>query len=172
MQQKRLLNNHFSYAMKSESGFTLVELMVTLVIMATLSSVALPLLKVTVKRNKEATLSHHLMQIREAIDAYKLASDQGRIKKNIDQSGYPPNLEILVSGVPDLKDPKKRLIKFLRRIPNDPMRGADEYRPFRHDWGLRSYRSEGDKPVYEDDVYDVYSLSQQTGLNGVPYAEW
>jgi general secretion pathway protein G len=156
----------------NQRGFTIIELMVTLVILATLASVTMPLLKLTLQRNKEAELTKNLIQLREAIDAYKQASDQGRIKKNIDQSGYPPNLEILVQGVQDIKDPKKPMIKFLRRIPKDPMLNSDESRPFKHDWGLRSYISEADTPKYEDDVYDVYSLSPMKGINGVPYAQW
>jgi general secretion pathway protein G len=153
-------------------GFTLIELMVTLVILAILAGVSLPMLKLTLQRNKEALLAQNLIQIRDAIDAYKLASDQGRIKKTIDQTGYPPNLEILVSGVPDMKDPKHRVIKFLRRIPHDPMLSEETQKLFKHDWGLRSYRSDADKPEYVDDVYDVYSLSTQKGINGVPYAAW
>jgi len=157
---------------KKESGFTIIELMVTLAILAILASITIPLLKLTIQRNKEVTLTQNLMQIRQAIDAYKHAVDEGRIKKEIDQSGYPPNLEVLEQGVQDLKDPKKRMIKFLRRIPKDPMRNFDEPRPFDHDWGLRSYHSEAENPEYDDDVYDVFSLSQLKGINGVPYAQW
>lgn len=156
----------------NERGFTIIELMVTLVIIAILASVTMPLLKLTLQRNKEAVLTQNLIQLRSAIDAYKQASDQGRIKKNIDQSGYPPNLEVLVQGVQDIKDPKKPMIKFLRHIPKDPMLNSDDSRLFNHDWGLRSYVSESDKPKYEDDVYDVYSLSPLKGINGVPYAQW
>jgi general secretion pathway protein G len=172
MQTNQSHDNFFIKKNHRSLGFTLIELMVTLVILAILAGVSFPLLKLTLQRNKEAELAQNLMQIRLAIDAYKQASDQGRIKKGIDQTGYPPNLEILVLGVTDIKDPKKRIIKFLRRIPQDPMLSADDYRPFRHDWGLRSYRSEANKPQYEDDVYDVYSLSPHVGINGVPYAEW
>ncbi len=172
MQTNQSLDRFFIKTNHRSLGFTLIELMVTLVILAILASVSFPLLKLTLQRNKEAELAQNLLQIRQAIDAYKQASDQGRIKKNIDQTGYPPNLEVLVQGVPDIKDPKKRLIKFLRRIPRDPMLSADDYRLFKHDWGLRSYRSDAQKPEYEDDVYDVYSLSPNIAINGVPYAEW
>jgi general secretion pathway protein G len=170
MRQTSTLNNPL--VQQSQRGFTIIELMVTLTILAILASVTMPLLKLTLQRNKEATLTQNLMQLREAIDDYKQAADEGRIKKDIDQSGYPPNLEVLVRGVEDIKDPKKRLIKFLRRIPKDPMRNQDEQRPFEHDWGLRSYFSEADNPQYEGDVYDVYSLSPLKGINGVPYAQW
>lgn len=159
-------------AKKNQRGFTIIELMVTLAILAILASMTMPLLKLTLQRNKEATLTQNLIHLREAIDAYKQAADEGRIKKNIDQPGYPPNLEVLVQGVEDLKDPKKRLLKFLRRIPKDPMRNIDDSRPFDHDWGLRSYSSEAENPQYDGDVYDVYSLSPLKGINGVPYASW
>lgn len=157
---------------KNQLGFTIIELMVTLVILAILASMTMPLLKLTLQRNKEAQLTQNLMQLRNAIDAYKQAADEGRIKKNIDQSGYPPNLEVLVQGVEDIKDPKKRMIKFLRRIPKDPMLNIDDQGPLEHNWGLRSYLSEAEKPQYDDDVYDVYSLSPLNGINGVPYAHW
>lgn len=170
MRQTSILSN--ASVQPSQRGFTIIELMVTLTILAILASVTMPLLKLTLQRNKEATLTQNLMQLRDAIDDYKQAADDGRIKKELDQSGYPPNLAVLVTGVEDIKDPKKRIIKFLRRIPKDPMRNQDEQRPFEHDWGLRSYHSEADNPQYDRDVYDVYSLSPLTGINGVPYAQW
>lgn len=169
---KQIFSNDLKQHYHGQKGFTIIELMVTLVILAVLASVTMPLLKLTLQRNKEVTLTQNLIQIREAIDTYKQASDQGRIKKNIDQSGYPPNLEILVQGVVDIKDPKKRIIKFLRRIPQDPMLDENAPRVFAHDWGLRSYMSEVDNPTYEDDVYDVYSLSTLKSFKGVPYAYW
>lgn len=172
MKQTQTHNDTLMYKHDIQSGFTIIELMVTLVILAVLASITMPMLKLTLQRNKEVRLTQHLIQIRNAIDDYKLASDQGRIKKNIDQSGYPPNLEILVQGVVDIKDPKKRIIKFLRRIPQDPMLDQDAPRVFAHDWGLRSYMSEADNPKYEDDVYDVYSLSSLKSFKGVPYAYW
>jgi general secretion pathway protein G len=153
-------------------GFTLIELIATVTIVAILASAALPMLQMSVQRAKENELRANLRQIREAIDAYKKASDEGRIKKNIEQIGYPPNLELL-EGVVDEKDPNKNKIRFLRKIPIDPMQGASESsESLANNWGLRSYESEANNPKAGDDVYDVYSLSSQVGINGVPYAQW
>lgn len=155
-------------------GFTLIELIVTVTIVAVLASAVMPMLKMTVQRSKENELRANLRQIREAIDAYKKAADDGRIKKQIDASGYPPNLEVLVKGVVNEKDANKSVLKFLRRIPLDPMTPVEnaETEDLPNNWGLRSYTSEAAKPVAGDDVYDVYSQSQQLGINGVPYAKW
>jgi general secretion pathway protein G len=155
-------------------GFTLIELIVTVTIVAVLASAVLPMLKMTVQRSKENELRANLRQIREAIDAYKKAADDGRIKKQIDASGYPPNLEVLVKGVVNEKDTNKSVLKFLRRIPLDPMTPVEnaETEELPNNWGLRSYNSDAAKPVAGDDVYDVYSQSQQLGINGVPYAKW
>lgn len=155
-------------------GFTLIELMITLVIVAILGSAAYPMIKLNVQRAKENELRGDLRQIREAIDAYKKASDEGRIKKNIDETGYPPNLEVLVIGVPDEKDVNKRKIKFLRNIPADPMqpRVNTGLNDGESSWGLRSYVSDAENPSPGEDVYDVHSLSQQIGINGIPYAKW
>lgn len=154
-------------------GFTLIELVVTVAIVAILASVAMPMLQITVQRTKENELRANLRQIREAIDAYKKAEDDGLIKKTIGKTGYPPNLEILVNGVVDEKDPNKHTVKFLRKIPLDPMQSpnkSDDH--LTNNWGLRSYASEASNPSEGDDVYDVYSLSQQVGINGVPYSQW
>ena len=146
------------------NGFTLIELLVTVTILALLASVALPLAEVTVQRNKEQDLRHTLREIREAIDAYKRASDDGRIERKADASGYPPTLAALVEGVKDQRKTDGTKLYFLRRVPPDPMTGED--------WGLRSYASPADDPQPGDDVYDVYSRSDETGLNGIPYREW
>ncbi|MES2579517.1 MAG: type II secretion system protein [Pseudomonadota bacterium] len=155
-------------------GFTLIELIVTVTIVSILASVTMPMLKMTVQRSKETELRANLRQIREAIDAYKKAADEGRIKKNIQDNGYPPNLEVLVNGVLDEKDVNKRQLKFLRRIPLDPMTNIAnaDTEALPNNWGLRSYESDAVEPVAGDDVYDVYSLSPQIGINGVPYAKW
>ncbi|MFA7349550.1 MAG: type II secretion system protein [Methylotenera sp.] len=166
-----------SFCLKSNSkGFTLIELVVTVAIVAILASVAMPMLQLTVQRVKESELRANLRQIRDAIDAYKKAVDEGKIVKSIEQSGYPPSLEVLVDGVVDVKDPSKHMIKFLRRIPIDPMSSPDKnangYGNVEHRWGLRSYVSQASNPTEGEDVFDVYSLSQQVGINGIPYSQW
>lgn len=156
-------------------GFTLIELVATVAIVAILASAALPMLQMTVQRAKENELRANLRQIREAIDAYKKMADieNGPIKKVEGKTGYPPNLEALVEGVVNEKDPNKTKIRFLRRIPIDPMQPPSESNEsLSNNWGLRSYESEADDPKAGDDVYDVYSLSLQVGINGVPYAQW
>lgn len=159
--------------LKSNHGFTLIELIVTVVIVAILAGAAMPMLQMSVQRTKENELRTNLRQIREAIDAYKKAADEGRIKKTIEQTGYPPSLEVLVEGVADEKDVNKNKLKFLRRIPPDPMSSLQPNgESVSNNWGLRSYDSEADKPHEGSDVYDIYSLSSQVGTNGVPYAQW
>lgn len=161
---------------KRFKGFTLIELIVTVSIVAILATVAMPMLQMTVQRSKETELRANLRQIREAIDAYKKASDDGRIKKNIQDTGYPPNLDVLVNGVVNEKDIEKNTgkskLKFLRRIPLDPMTKAENATDLPSNWGLRSYESDAANPSEGEDVFDVYSLSQQIGINGVPYAKW
>lgn len=161
------------------SGFTLIELVVTVAIVAILATVALPMLQLSVQRVKENELRANLRQIREAIDAYKKVADieNGPIKKTISQSGYPPSLDVLVNGVVDEKDPNKHKIRFLRSIPLDPMQSVDQAgsqsgNDLLNNWGLRSYKSEANSPAEGDDVYDVYSRSKQIGINGVPYNQW
>lgn len=152
-------------------GFTLIELMVTVAIVAILASVVVPLAQVGAQRSKERELRLALREIRTAIDAYKQAVDAGRVYRSIDTTGYPASLEVLVQGVPDLKDPRGRKIYFLRRVPRDPLH-PDASLPAEATWGKRSYASGPDDPREGDDVYDVYSLSNRTGLTGRPYREW
>jgi general secretion pathway protein G len=145
-------------------GFTLIELLITVTILALLASVALPLAELAVQRGKEKELRQSLREIREAIDAYKHAADEGRVERPADASGYPPTLAALADGVPDKKKTDGSKLYFLRRVPRDPMGDAD--------WGLRSYASSAQDPQPGKDVYDVYSRSEDTGLNGVPYKQW
>jgi general secretion pathway protein G len=150
--------------MKKNPGFTLIELLIAVTILALLASVAVPLAEVTSQRSKEQELRQSLRELRGAIDAYKRASDEGKIARESDKSGYPPTLAALVEGAADPKDPKAAKIYFMRRLPLDPVSGQD--------WGLRSYESPYDAPRPGKDVYDVYSLSNAVGLNGVPYKDW
>jgi general secretion pathway protein G len=155
----------------AQRGFTLVELVVTVAIVALLASVALPLAEVAVQRGKEQDLRRSLRQIRDAIDAYKLAGDEGRIARNVGESGYPKTLAALVEGVEDVKNPKRTKIYFLRRLPRDPLVRDASLKP-EETWGLRSYASSAESPTEGDDVYDVYAKSTGSGLNGVPYRQW
>ena len=154
-----------------QKGFTFIELVITAAIVAVLASIAFPLGEVAMKRNKEQELRLALREIRSAIDTYKRASDEGRIKKEIGDSGYPKQLEELVEGVENLKDPKKSKIYFLRRLPSDPMTSHPDWPPAQT-WGKRSYESPPDRPQEGKDVFDIYSSSTQKGLNGVPYRLW
>lgn len=164
--------------MRSNDGFTLIELVVTVAIVAILASADMPMLKMSVQRTKETELRADLRQIRDALDAYKKAYDEGHIElKNLEKSGYPPNLEVLVKGVEDKLDPNKHKLMFLRKIPIDPMltrdkSSSDDPSESARFWGLRSYASEANNPTSGDDVYDVHSLSPLTGTNGIPYAQW
>jgi general secretion pathway protein G len=156
---------------RRQVGFTFIELMVTLGIMAVLVTVAVPLLQINAQRQKERELRSALTEIREALDAYKRASEQGRIPMRIGESGYPQTLTQLVEGVEDQRSPTRQKMYFLRRVPADPMAPPEEKNPA-DTWGLRSYESPPDAPAEGEDVFDVYSRSDKIGLNGVPYREW
>ena len=153
-------------------GFTMIELVVTVAIVALLATAVIPSAQLTFQREREAELRSSLRILRTAIDAYKKAADDGRVKKDADKSGYPPDLQTLVDGVEDARNPKPGImIYFLRRIPRDPL-WPDATTAAADTWGLRSYASPTDDPQPGDDVFDVYSRSGKTGLNGVPYREW
>jgi len=154
-----------------DKGFTMIEMLVTLAILAVLAMVAAPLMQVAAERQKEEELRRALWSIRDAIDAYKKAGEDGKFDVPVGESGYPPKLETLVDGVVDKTNASHARIYFLRRVPRDPMCDC----PSRSDgqtWGKRSYASPPDSPGEGNDVYDVYSLSEGTGLNGVPYRKW
>lgn len=154
-------------------GFTLIELVVTLALLGVLAMVAAPMAEVAVQRSREQELREALREIRNALDRYKRAADQGQIAKQPGESGYPPNLEVLVTGVPIVvdKDGKDgRRLYLLRRLPRDPF--ADPELSAVRSWGQRSYASPPDAPRTGEDVFDVYSRHPGKGLNGQPYQQW
>jgi general secretion pathway protein G len=173
---------------RRKRGFTLVEITITLALMALLAISVMPIAKTMVKREKEVELRQNLRLIREAIDAYKKLADEKKIEVEDETEGYPPDLETLVKGVevkggaatagttatPVTSSSKKsatsteekKIVKFLRRIPRDPMTDSQ-------DWGLRSYQDKPDSEVWGgENVYDVYTKSNATALDGTKYREW
>jgi general secretion pathway protein G len=152
-----------------EAGYTFVELLVVTTILLILASAAMPLTRVTIQRTKEAELRRTLRDMRTAIDKFKDAVDTGLIS-NLDvkagSEGYPPDLETLVEGVTVANDASGRKLKFLRRIPLDPLTGEAE-------WGLRAYQDRPDSTSWGgQNVFDVYSLAEGTGLDGTKYRDW
>lgn len=158
--------------MRTQRGFTLIELLVTVVIVTLLATMAMPVGELAMRRSKEQDLRSGLREIRNAIDAYKRAGDEGRILRNAAASGYPPSLNTLVEGAEDIRSPDKKRIYFLRRIPRDPFAPGGTDTPAEATWGLRSYDSPADAPRSGRDVFDVHSLAAGNGLNGRPYREW
>jgi general secretion pathway protein G len=154
---------------RRDGGYTFVEVLVVAVILLILASAAMPLAKVTVQRQREAELRRSLREMRGAIDKYKDAVDLGLIgatEIRVGSEGYPPSLEILVEGVPAANDATGRKLKFMRRIPVDPMTGEA-------DWGLRAYQDRPDSRTWGgQNVYDVYSQSRGTALDGTRYEDW
>jgi len=153
------------------TGFTLIELVVTVMIVAILAAGAVPIAQLTIQRNKETELKQALRQIREAIDLYKKAVDEGKVKKTLDQTGYPPSLEVLEKGLINQADAKGKLIKFIRKVPRDPMNKEPDLTPA-ETWAKRSYASDVNAPVEGVDVYDVYSRSTQKAIDGTIYKTW
>lgn len=153
------------------TGFTLIELVVTLALLGVLAMLAAPMTEAAVQRSREQALRESLREIRSAIDRYHQAVEQGRIARRLGESGYPPSLEVLVTGLPDAQNPKGGQIYFLRRLPRDPFFG-DSQVPAAATWGLRSYASAPDDPREGEDVFDVFSRAEGVGMDGIPYREW
>ena len=147
---------------RREAGFTLMELIVATIIMAILTTMAIPLARVTIKREKEKELRYDLWQMRDAIDRYKDAADRGAFQIKLGSEGYPPDLDTLVKGV----DVQGKKLRFLRHIPVDPMTGKAE-------WGMRSMQDDPDSESWGgDNVFDVYTKSEGTALDGTKYKDW
>jgi general secretion pathway protein G len=143
-------------------GFTLLELMVAVTIILVLTSMALPLAKISIKREKEKRLREALWEMRDAIDRYKDAADRGAFQTKVGSDGYPPDLDTLVKGV----DVQGKKVRFLRRIPQDPMTGTAE-------WGMRSTQDDPDSDSWgEQNIFDVYTKSLGEGLDGTKYKDW
>jgi general secretion pathway protein G len=145
-----------------ERGLTLVELTITVAILSILASAALPVTMMVVKRNNERELRRALWEMRDSIDRYKDAADKHMIQTKVDSQNYPPDLDTLVNGV----DVQGKKMRFLRHIPIDPMTGKAE-------WGFRSMQDDPDSDSYGgQSIFDVYSKSQGTGLDGTKYSTW
>jgi general secretion pathway protein G len=156
-------------ARPGESGYSLIELLAVTVVLLVLASAVMPLAKVTVQRSREAELRRSLREMRTAIDRYKDAADLQQIAATdlkAGAEGYPPSLEVLVEGVRANGDASGRKLKFLRRIPIDPMTRSQE-------WGMRSYQDDADSTSWGgQNVYDVYTKSGGLALDGTKYADW
>jgi general secretion pathway protein G len=151
-------------------GFTIIELLVTVAMVSLMASIAIPAGELLVQRKQERELKETLRELRGAIDAYKRASDQGRIAQAVGDSGYPRRLTDLL-GVRDQKDPAGAQIRFLRKIPRNPLHTDADVAP-EYTWGLRSYASSHINPQRGRDIFDVYPHIEGKGINGIPYKEW
>jgi general secretion pathway protein G len=153
---------HRGRSSRPERGFTLLELIIATAILLVLSTMVVPLARLSITREKERMLRNDLWQMRDAIDRYKDAADQQKFQTKVDSQNYPPDLETLVKGV----DVQGKKVRFLRQIPVDPMTGTTE-------WGLRSMQDDLDSDSWGgQSVFDVYTKSQGTGLDGTKYKDW
>jgi len=153
---------HQGQGRRSEPGFTLLELIIATAILVVLSTMVIPLARVTIQREKERELRFDLWEMRDAIDRYNDAADRGGFQTKVDSQNYPPDLETLVKGV----DVQGKKIRFLRKIPVDPMTGTTE-------WGLRSMQDDPDSDSWGgQSVFDVYTKSQGTALDDTKYKDW
>jgi general secretion pathway protein G len=154
--------HHRRPSLKPEGGFTLLELIIATAILLVLSTMALPLARLTIQREKERQLRVDLWEMRDAVDRYKDAADRGGFRTKVDSQNYPPDLDTLVKG----EDVNGKKVRFLRRIPLDPITGTTE-------WGLRSMQDDPDSDSWGGQaVFDVYTKSQGTALDGTKYKDW
>jgi general secretion pathway protein G len=162
MATRNTFSHYVTRTYHSARGFTLIELIAAVTILLILSGMAIPMARITIKREKERELRHALWEMRDAIDRYKDAADRGGFQVKAGTQGYPPDLDTLVNGV----DVGGKKVRFLRKIPIDPMtNGAD--------WGLRSDQDDPNSDSWNgDDVFDVYTKSQGTALDGTKYKDW
>ena len=153
---------HRGRSARPERGFTLLELIIATAILVALSSLAVPLARVTIQREKERMLREDLWEMRDAIDRYKDAADRQMFRTKVDSQNYPPDLETLVKG----EDVQGKKVRFLRKIPTDPMTGTTE-------WGLRSMQDDPQSDSWGgQSVFDVFTKSQGTALDGTKYKDW
>ncbi len=158
----KLCRFHGGRSAKPERGFTLLELIIATVILLILTGMAIPLARVTIKREKEKELRRDLWEMRDAIDRYKDMADRGAFQTKVDSQNYPPDMETLVKGV----DVQGKKIRFLRKIPVDPMTNSTE-------WGMRSMQDDADSDSWGgQSVFDVYTKAQGTALDGSKYKDW
>jgi general secretion pathway protein G len=151
-----------TWRVRSRRGFTLIELIVATAILVILTGLAVPMARISIKREKEHELRTALWQLRDAIDRYKDAADKGAFQTKVGSEGYPPDLDTLVKGV----DVGGKKIRFLRKIPTDPMSGTTE-------WGMRAMKDDPDSDSWGgDNIFDVYTKSQGEALDGTKYKDW
>jgi general secretion pathway protein G len=151
-----------SISTKPECGFTLLELIIATTILLILSTMAVPMARLSIKREKERRLRADLWEMRDAIDRYKLDADRNAFQTKVDSQGYPPDLETLVKGV----DVQGKKVRYLRKLPIDPMTGTTE-------WGMRSMQDDPDSDSFGgQSVFDVYTKSQDEALDGTKYKDW
>lgn len=162
MRHSKNIKNIAPMAPRRQRGFTLIELIVATTILIILTGMAVPIVRVSVQRERERELHQALWTLRDAIDRYKDAADRGSFQTKVGSENYPPDLDTLVKGV----DVAGKKLKFLRKVPIDPMTGKNE-------WGLRSMQDDPDSDSWgEQNVFDVYTKSQGTALDSTKYKDW
>ena len=158
----RLCRFNFGRERGKQSGFSLLELIIATSILLILSTMVIPMARLTIKREKERRLRADLWEMRDAIDRYKLDADRGAFQTKVDSQNYPPDLETLVKGV----DIQGKKVRYLRKIPIDPMTNSTE-------WGMRSMQDDPDSDSFGgQSVFDVYTKSQDEALDGTKYKDW